>query len=129
MGTTLATQLVLDALNMALATRRPNGVIHLRESKDWGQLPGGLTQTPIDRLVGWRRKVPRCGLTRTPIDQVVSFPGPVDRPEALWGWGFASPMCQAGKGSTFTVRLPIYGELESRVAPIEPSDLQMEQNA
>ena len=28
MATTLATQLVLDALNMALATRRPNGVIH-----------------------------------------------------------------------------------------------------
>ena len=28
MATTLATQLVLDALNMALAARRPNGVIH-----------------------------------------------------------------------------------------------------
>jgi putative transposase len=28
MGTSLATQLVLDALNMALATRRPSGVIH-----------------------------------------------------------------------------------------------------
>jgi putative transposase len=28
MSTSLATQLVLDALNMALATRRPNGVIH-----------------------------------------------------------------------------------------------------
>jgi putative transposase len=28
MGTTLATQLVLDALNMALASRRPDGVIH-----------------------------------------------------------------------------------------------------
>jgi len=28
MATTLATQLVLDALNMALATRRPNSVIH-----------------------------------------------------------------------------------------------------
>jgi len=28
MATTLATQLVLDALNMALATRRPRGVIH-----------------------------------------------------------------------------------------------------
>jgi putative transposase len=28
MGTTLATQMVLDALNMALATRRPNEVIH-----------------------------------------------------------------------------------------------------
>ena len=28
MATTLATQLVLDALNMALVTRRPNGVIH-----------------------------------------------------------------------------------------------------
>ena len=36
---------------------------------DTGQFPGGLTQTPIDRLVGWRRRVPRCGLTRTPIDQ------------------------------------------------------------
>jgi putative transposase len=28
MATTLVTQLVLDALNMALATRRPSGVIH-----------------------------------------------------------------------------------------------------
>src|SRR5580704_10348127 len=28
MATTLATQLVLDALNMALLTRRPTGVIH-----------------------------------------------------------------------------------------------------
>jgi putative transposase len=28
MATTLATQLVLDALNMALVTRRPTGVIH-----------------------------------------------------------------------------------------------------
>jgi putative transposase len=28
MATTLAKQLVLDALNMALATRRPTGVIH-----------------------------------------------------------------------------------------------------
>ena len=28
MATTLATRLVLDALNMALATRRPKGVIH-----------------------------------------------------------------------------------------------------
>jgi putative transposase len=28
MAATLASQLVLDALNMALATRRPNGVIH-----------------------------------------------------------------------------------------------------
>jgi transposase InsO family protein len=28
MATTLATRLVLDALNMALMTRRPRGVIH-----------------------------------------------------------------------------------------------------
>ncbi len=34
-----------------------------------GQFPGGLTPTPIDRLVGWRRKASRCGLTRTPIGQ------------------------------------------------------------
>jgi len=33
-----------------------------------GQFPRGLTLTAMDRLVGWRRKVSRCGLTRTPID-------------------------------------------------------------
>jgi transposase InsO family protein len=32
-GTTLATRLVLDALNMALTTRRPNGVIHRSERR------------------------------------------------------------------------------------------------
>jgi putative transposase len=31
MATTLATQLVLDALNMALAKRRPRDVIHLSD--------------------------------------------------------------------------------------------------
>jgi hypothetical protein len=34
-----------------------------------GQFPGGLTLIAMDRLVGWRRKVSRCGLTRTLIDQ------------------------------------------------------------
>ena len=33
MATTLATRLVLDALNMALMTRRPRGVIHHSDSK------------------------------------------------------------------------------------------------
>jgi IS30 family transposase len=37
MSTTLATQVVLDALNMALATRRPNDVIH---HSDQGSQPG-----------------------------------------------------------------------------------------
>jgi putative transposase len=37
MATTLATQLVLDALNMALVTRRPRGVIH---HSDQGSQPG-----------------------------------------------------------------------------------------
>jgi hypothetical protein len=36
---------------------------------DTGRFPGGLTLTAMDRLVGWRRKVSRCGLTRTPIDR------------------------------------------------------------
>ena len=39
------------------------------QSMDQRQFPGGLTPTPIDRLVGWRRKASRCGLTHTPIDQ------------------------------------------------------------
>ena len=37
MATTLATRLVLDALNMALLTRRPQGVIH---HSDQGSQPG-----------------------------------------------------------------------------------------
>jgi putative transposase len=37
MATTLATRLVLDALNMALMTRRPRGVIH---HSDQGSQPG-----------------------------------------------------------------------------------------
>jgi NADH dehydrogenase FAD-containing subunit len=28
------------------------------QSEDKRQFPGGLTQTPIGRLVGWRRKAP-----------------------------------------------------------------------
>lgn len=35
---------------------------------DTGQFPAGLTLTAMDRLVGWRRKVSRCGLTRILID-------------------------------------------------------------
>ncbi len=64
---------VLDALEQALHERRPAyraGLVHhSRQSIDTGQFPGGLTLTAMDRLVGWRRKVPRCGLTRTLIDQ------------------------------------------------------------
>ena len=29
-----------------------------RSTKPESQFPGGLTQTPIGRLVGWRRKAP-----------------------------------------------------------------------
>lgn len=35
---------------------------------DIGQFPDGLTLTAMDRLIGWRRKVSRCGLTRIQID-------------------------------------------------------------
>ena len=58
---------VLDALEQALHDRRPRhrgGLVHHSES----QFLGGLTLTAMDRLVGWRREVSRCGLTRTPID-------------------------------------------------------------
>jgi putative transposase len=48
MATTLATQLVLDALSMALLTRRPKGVIH---HSDQGSQPG-LVATPLRRSCG-----------------------------------------------------------------------------
>ena len=41
---------------------------------DWGQFPGGLTLTAMDRLVGWRREASRCGLTRTLIDHLCLSP-------------------------------------------------------
>ena len=37
MATTLATRLVLDALNMALMTRRPKGVIHHSDQGSQGE--------------------------------------------------------------------------------------------
>ena len=37
---------------------RPAGDLQYRQSEDNGQFPGGLTQIPIDRLVGWRREAP-----------------------------------------------------------------------
>jgi hypothetical protein len=48
---------------------RPTRDLQHRQSMDQRQFPGGLTPTPIDCLVGWRRKASRCGLTHTPIDQ------------------------------------------------------------
>jgi hypothetical protein len=70
MANHLRSELVLDALEMAVAQRRPHEVIHHSgQSEDRSQFPGGLTRTLIDRLVVWRCRVSRCGLTRTPIDQ------------------------------------------------------------
>jgi len=64
-------ELTIAALTMAIQRRRPGSGPRssFRQSKDQRQFPGGLTPTPIDRLVGWRRKASRCGLTHTPIDQ------------------------------------------------------------
>ena len=50
MATTLAKQLVLDALNMALATRRPTGVIH---HSDQGS-QGGFKWSSQQDLVAYR---------------------------------------------------------------------------
>ena len=46
-------------VNGDLAARAPGCVVaSLGQSEDNGQFPGGLTQIPIDRLVGWRREAP-----------------------------------------------------------------------
>src|SRR5499427_3956873 len=73
MANTLATRLVLDALNMALMTRRPRGVIH---HSDQGSQPGlkwssqhGLCW-PIGRH---RSATPRC-LTVT-LEEFISIAG------------------------------------------------------
>ncbi len=78
--------------------RRPQPAAHephppLRQSEDNSQFPGGLTQIPIDRLVGWHRRASRCGLTRIPIGQPVSFPGPVGRPGTPCGGACLADAC------------------------------------
>jgi hypothetical protein len=68
---------------------RQAGYLQYGQSEDSRQFLGSLSQTLIDRLVGWHRKVPRCGLTRTPIDQRV-FPWTCRPPENALRGGFAS---------------------------------------
>ena len=46
----------------------PAGDLQHRQSYDWNQFSGGLTQTPIDRSLGWCPMAHRCDLTVTPID-------------------------------------------------------------
>jgi putative transposase len=82
---TMEAAFCVETLEDALARHGKPDIFNTDSQRIGGRFPGGLTQTRIDRLVGWRRKVPWCGLTRTPIDQVVSFPGSVDRPGALGG--------------------------------------------
>ena len=91
MGTTLATQLVLDALNMALATRRPNGVIHHSDSQRIGPAPG-RPDSNTDRPSG--RLAPQGAPVRS--DPHSDRPGRVfpwicRPPGGAWRWGFASP--------------------------------------
>ena len=69
MANHLRAELVLDALEMAVGQRRPDGVIHHSDSKSALPVPGGLTRTAIGRPVGWHREASRGGLTRTLIDQ------------------------------------------------------------
>ena len=77
MRETLHASIALEALDMAIRRQRPAPGARadpaFGQSYDRSQFPGGLTQTPIDRLLCWRRRVPRCGLTRIPIDRRV-FP-------------------------------------------------------
>ena len=68
MATTLATQLVLDALNMALLTRRPTGVIHHSDqgsqytSIEFGHRCRDAGVRPSMGSVGDARACPRAGV-------------------------------------------------------------------
>ena len=66
---TLEAAFCIEALEEALARYGRPEIFNTDSQMDQRQFPGGLTLTPIDRLVGWRRKASRCGLTHTPIDQ------------------------------------------------------------
>src|ERR1700730_3631244 len=85
MATTLATPLVLDALNMALMTRRPRGVIH--HSDQGSQLPSCTTSeislAPLtNKLPPYLDGVMRAGGMRAKLcSQRLSFcfPKMVDR--------------------------------------------------
>jgi hypothetical protein len=76
MATTLATQLVLDALDMALQTRRPQGVIHHSDqgsqytSIEFGQRCRDAGVRPSMGSVGDARACPRAGAA-----------GPVGQPD------------------------------------------------
>jgi transposase InsO family protein len=63
MATTLAKQLVLDALNMALATRRPRDVIH--HSDQGSQYTSNRLRPPLPRC----RRAPLYGLSRRRLRQ------------------------------------------------------------
>jgi transposase InsO family protein len=85
MATTLATQLVLDALNMALMTRRPRGVIH---HSDQGSQAGsnGRRNTLKEGVAMTRRRRRSDRSGRRPLFS----PG---RPVAAERWRSNAPGC------------------------------------
>ena len=52
----LKTRVVLDALDMALAARKPDNVVHHSDSQR--QFPGGLALLEMVPPVDWRREAP-----------------------------------------------------------------------
>jgi hypothetical protein len=103
---TMDVEFCLEALDEALvlpgsagrgsgAVRETRNLQH-RQSEHKRQFPGGLTLTPIDRLVGWRRKVSRCGLIPAaliPDRCPVSCP---DRVDCVWQSHQSVPRRTAG---------------------------------
>jgi len=75
-------ELTIAALTMAIQRRRPGSGPRssFRQSKDQRQFPGGLTPTPIDRLVGLAPQGVSVWSDPHSDRPTVSFLGPVGRP-------------------------------------------------
>ena len=55
---TLEADFCIEAVEEAIARYGCPEIFNTDSQWINSQFPGGLTQTPIDRLVGWRRKAP-----------------------------------------------------------------------
>ena len=102
MATTLATQLVFDALNMALATRRPNGVIH--HSDQGSQTPRSSSATVV--------------VTQACVPQWVRSETPMTTPCARASSPRSNANCLRGAGSRRRPRRAVRSSRSSKAFTI-----------
>ena len=74
------------------AQANPQSLSAFRQSYDGNQFSGGLTQTLIDRSLGWCRLAFWFGLTHIPIDLTRVFPWTCRPPGNALRRGFVSKM-------------------------------------